>query len=194
MAAILAQPQWASCQIPKIAGCACAGYAGNVFPDTLGQRSRHASRHVRDARAVMHAGIANWRFSLMSVAGKTFPGIPGACATRNCTYLVRGPCVEEVKNLSIILQSRLEIWIMTWKCIAFLWYCNSWCKLVWKPSFVKLILLEIVGKIYWNHCWFVCHVYNWVSWLEMYEDGRKLQFNTMATAADSLHQQGLVSI
>ena len=26
-------------------------------PTTAGQRSRHASRHVRDARAVMHAGI-----------------------------------------------------------------------------------------------------------------------------------------
>ena len=29
------------------------------FPDTAGKRSRHASRRVRDARAVMHAGIAN---------------------------------------------------------------------------------------------------------------------------------------
>ena len=52
-----------SCQIRKIAGCACAG---NVFPTTVGQRSRHASRQVHDARAVMHdaravmyAGIAN---------------------------------------------------------------------------------------------------------------------------------------
>ena len=40
-------------------GCACAGNAGNVFPVTACKRSRHASRHVRDARAVMHAGIAN---------------------------------------------------------------------------------------------------------------------------------------
>ena len=40
-------------------GCACAGNAGNVFPVTAGERSRHASRHVRDARAVMHVGIAN---------------------------------------------------------------------------------------------------------------------------------------
>ena len=29
------------------------------FPTTGGKRSQHASRHVRDARAVMHAGIAN---------------------------------------------------------------------------------------------------------------------------------------
>ena len=40
-------------------GCACAGNAGNVFPVTAGKRSRHASRHVRHARAVMHTGIAN---------------------------------------------------------------------------------------------------------------------------------------
>ena len=51
--------QWATCQIRKIAGCACGGNAGNVFPATMVNRSRHASRHVRDTRAVMHAGIAN---------------------------------------------------------------------------------------------------------------------------------------
>ena len=39
--------------------CACAGNAGNIFPVTAGKRSRHASRHVRHARAVMHVGIAN---------------------------------------------------------------------------------------------------------------------------------------
>ena len=67
---------WALYQICKIACCACAGNAGNVFPATVGWRSRHASRHVRDARAVMHVGIANLRFPLKSVAGKTFPAIP----------------------------------------------------------------------------------------------------------------------
>ena len=72
-------------------GCACAGNAGNVFPVTAGKRSRHASRHVRHARAVMHAGIANYRFPLISTAGENVPGIPGACATCNFTYLVRGP-------------------------------------------------------------------------------------------------------
>ena len=50
-------------------GCACAGNAGNVFPVTAGKRSRHASRHVRDARAVIYAGIANYRFPLKSAAG-----------------------------------------------------------------------------------------------------------------------------
>ena len=47
-----------------------------------------------DARAVMHAGIANWRFPLKSVVGENVPGIPSACSTRNFTYLVRGPLLE----------------------------------------------------------------------------------------------------
>ena len=38
--------QWASYQIRKIAGCACAGNARNVFSDTAGYRSRYASRHA----------------------------------------------------------------------------------------------------------------------------------------------------
>ena len=50
---------WASCQIRKIAGCACVGNVGSVFDATVRSRSRHASRHVRHARAVVHVGIAN---------------------------------------------------------------------------------------------------------------------------------------
>ena len=49
--------KWASYQTHKIA--ACAENAGNIFPVTVGWRYRHASRHVRDACAVMHAGIAS---------------------------------------------------------------------------------------------------------------------------------------
>ena len=43
---------------------------------------------------MMHAGIANKRFSLKSAAGENVPGIPGACATCNFTYLVRGPLIS----------------------------------------------------------------------------------------------------
>ena len=50
---------WASYQIHKIAGFACTGNAENVFPATGGKGYRHASRHVRHARAVMYAGIIN---------------------------------------------------------------------------------------------------------------------------------------
>ena len=67
---------WASFQIRKIAGYAWAGNAGNVFPANAGLQTRHESRQVRDARAVMHTGIATYRFPLKSVMGKTFPAFP----------------------------------------------------------------------------------------------------------------------
>ena len=59
----------------KIAGCACAGNAGNVFPappskETASQRSRQP---------------------LTRGGGENVPNIPGACATHDLTYLARGP-------------------------------------------------------------------------------------------------------
>ena len=50
---------WASCQIRKIADAHAPGVSGTFSPATAGKRSRHASRHVRHARAVMHAGVDN---------------------------------------------------------------------------------------------------------------------------------------
>ena len=78
-----------SCKIRKVAGCACAA---NVFPATAGKRSRHAPRHVRHARAMMHTGIATVGVSFEVGSRGHVPDIPGACATRNFTYLVRGQC------------------------------------------------------------------------------------------------------
>ena len=49
---------WASCQIRKFVGCACAGNAKAFSPDR-GLAIPTCLRHVRDARAVMHAGVAN---------------------------------------------------------------------------------------------------------------------------------------
>ena len=62
---------------------------------------------------MLQAGIANQQFLLKSAAGKSFPGIPGACATRSFTYLVRGPysaslgydhCFAVVCLLQVTLQ------------------------------------------------------------------------------------------
>ena len=83
-------PAWASNQICKIAGCVCARNAGSIFPVTVGKRSRHASQHVRDACAMMHAGIANKWFPLKLVVGKTFPAFLEHTKP-SFTYLVRGP-------------------------------------------------------------------------------------------------------
>ena len=46
------------------------------FPATAGYQSRHASRHVRHARAVIHVGMVNQWFPLKSLLGKTFPVFP----------------------------------------------------------------------------------------------------------------------
>ena len=55
------------------------------FPVTAGKRSWHASRHVRDARAVMHVGIAylRWRGKRSRHSRRM--------RTRNFAYLARGP-------------------------------------------------------------------------------------------------------
>ena len=83
--------EWAFYQIRKIAGCACAWNAGNVFPatDFKGNRqlafpaciTARASRTCRDAR----------RDRQPAVAGKTFPAFLAHAQTRNFAYPTRGP-------------------------------------------------------------------------------------------------------
>ena len=73
-------PQWASYQIRKIAGCACAGNAGNVFP------RRRFQRKLLVSDPGMHHGTCvthvPWCMSgsLTCGDGENVPGIPGACA------------------------------------------------------------------------------------------------------------------
>ena len=83
--------QWASYQIRKIAGCACAGNAGNVFPRRRFQRKPLVSYPgMHHGTCVTHVP---WCMSgsLTCGDGENVPSIPGACATRNYTYLARGP-------------------------------------------------------------------------------------------------------
>ena len=72
--------RWASYQIHKIAGCACAGNAGNVFP------CRRFPREPIVSDPAMHHGTCvthvPWCMSgsLTCGDGENVPGIPGACA------------------------------------------------------------------------------------------------------------------
>ena len=72
--------QWASYQIRKIAGCACAGNAGNVFP------RRRFQRKLLVSDPGMHHGTCvthvPWCMSgsLTCGDGENVPGIPSACA------------------------------------------------------------------------------------------------------------------
>ena len=75
------QTAWASYQIRKIAGCACAGNAGNVFP------RRRFLREPLVSDPGMHHGTClthvPWCMpgSLTCGDGENVPGIPGACAS-----------------------------------------------------------------------------------------------------------------
>ena len=91
MRAILMIWAWASYQIRKISGCACAVNAGNVFPRHRFQRKplvidpdMHHGTCVKHVPWCMSGSITN-------DGGENVPSIPGACATRNFAYLVRGP-------------------------------------------------------------------------------------------------------
>ena len=71
---------WASYQIRKIAGCACAGNAGNVFPRRRFQRKPLVSDPgMHHGTCVTHVP---WCMSgsLACSDGENVPGIPGACA------------------------------------------------------------------------------------------------------------------
>ena len=81
---------WASYQIRKIVGCAWPGNAGKCFPRHRLQRKRLISDPgVHHCTCVTHVP---WCMSgsLARGGGENVPGIPGAHATRNCTYLARG--------------------------------------------------------------------------------------------------------
>ena len=72
--------QWASYQIRNIAGCACAGNAGNVFPRRRLQRKPLVSDPgMHHGTCVTHV-LWCMSGSLASGGGESVPGIPGACA------------------------------------------------------------------------------------------------------------------
>ena len=118
MSAILLRPQWASCQIRKIAGYACARNAGNVFPVT----DFKGKQLVCDPG--MHSGTCvthvPWCMSgsLTRGGGENVPGIPGACATHNFTHLARGPCAKlfcrKKSRLLVVKVEHVDPTQVTW--------------------------------------------------------------------------------
>ena len=102
---------WASCQIRKNAGCTCAGNTGNVspfhhrlaIPTCIAASMWRTCRDVfRDRKRVV---------SFEAGGGENVPGIPGACANHNLTYLVTSPwgripapflCWEMIENAYIL--------------------------------------------------------------------------------------------
>ena len=81
-------------KLRKIAGCARAGNVGNIFP-----APRLSDPGIHHGRCVTHvpwcmSGLQTSRVSYEVGGGENVPGIPGACATHNFTYLVRGPLYD----------------------------------------------------------------------------------------------------
>ena len=89
---IMGTLEWASYQIRKIAGCACAGNAGNVFPRRRFQRKPLVSDPgMHHGTCVTHVP---WCMSgsLTCGDGENVPGIPGACAPANLRIWQEAHC------------------------------------------------------------------------------------------------------
>ena len=148
-----------------------------ISKETAGYRSRYASRHVRDARAVMHVGIANPR------RRGNVPGIPGACATRNFTYLARGPWPNFDGGSTKPPLKLKHSWVITHDCWT--WMCSFIhalikCKKSEKCE-TRLIVCGIRQHTYQNACTLI-KVFNifqsptkwqtsrrWHLWMQLYE-------------------------
>ena len=105
--------QCACCQIRIIVGCACAGIAGNVFPATgVSDSDMHHDTCVTPVP---------WRLPGLLTSGffwsrwqRKSSGIPGTCATRYFTYLVRGPFDydDSFPSRTVVINFKLYIKIL----------------------------------------------------------------------------------
>ena len=48
--------------------------------------------------------------NVFSRGGENVPGIPGACATRNFTYLLRRPCVKRIHHPPAFFKQYFRFW------------------------------------------------------------------------------------
>ena len=82
---------WVSCQIRKIAGAHAPGMPGTFSPPPrVSDPDMHHGTCVTHVPWCMPGSLTS-SFLWSRRQGKNVPGIPGACTTRNFTYLVRGP-------------------------------------------------------------------------------------------------------
>ena len=81
---------WASYQICKIVGCACAGNAGVTFspPPRVSDPDMYHGTCMTHVTWCMPGSLSR---GFLWSRWENVPGIPGACPIRNFTYLVRGP-------------------------------------------------------------------------------------------------------
>ena len=89
---------WASCQIRKTEGCACAGNAGTFSPPPwISDPDMNHGTCVTRVPWCMSGSLTSgflWR----RWRKKNVPRILGACATRNYTYLARDPSLAQLMD------------------------------------------------------------------------------------------------
>ena len=105
---------WASYQIRKIAGCACAGNAGNVFPRRRFQRKPLLSDPgMHHGTCVTHV---SWCMSgsLTRGDGENVPGIPGACAPAILRIWQEAHCWDEVYRPHWINVQKFKCYQIPW--------------------------------------------------------------------------------
>ena len=127
---------WASYQIRKIAGCACAGNAGNVSPRRQFQRKPLVSDPgMHHGTCVTHVP---WCMSgsLTCDDGENVPGIPGACA----------PAI-----LRIWQEAHIECFHVLSQTVNRAWLNGKVCKL--------LIIVSNHSINYSTYCIFI-YIYN----------------------------------
>ena len=121
---IMVNIAWASYQIRKIAGCACAGNAGNVSP------RRRLQRKTLVSDPVMHHGTCvthvPWCMSgsLTSCGGETFPAFP---AHAHPQFYVSGKRpIENHERIVILFTLRqLNEWFSQWRLMCMYGQCQS---------------------------------------------------------------------
>ena len=129
---------WASYQIRKIAGCACAGNAGNVSPRRQFQRKPLVSDPgMHHGTCVTHVP---WCMSgsLTCDDGENVPGIPGACAPAilRIWQEAHGDARSPGANIHSIGSDK-ECWD-NFAEMALLWAFNWHERLEWRDKYIPI--------------------------------------------------------
>ena len=97
-------------------------------PSTWKETSTVSDPGVHHGTCVTHVP---WRMpgSLARNGGENVPGIPGACATHNFTYLARGPCSKCTKMWSRVSFMQNDMFMYLWTC--WIWIACGYGSSVW---------------------------------------------------------------
>ena len=107
---------WASCQIRIIAGCACAGNAGNVSPSpqVSDPEMHHSTSTTHVPWYMTESPASGFLWSQWRGKGSR---LSCACAARKFTYQVRGPLLETMmteinghQDLALYLKSTTKLY------------------------------------------------------------------------------------